>query len=257
MAIKLQRAEWTSDDRHTLQNLGDSFELPSTCNLTKINLSKNKNSISFDYKTLTKDTGYGTNKIEINGTIFIEASPSEAIAKKNEIIQYINQNCLVKVYQDKNDDYFYLGSVEEFDIEFERRRSIIKINITFVLDEPFYIFETKKSVTYSANGTYSISNNSTVEFIPEEIFITNNANSKDIVITIRPSWAEDDTYDTVFQKSNDTSNIFYPKNLTNFVSATDDSFNNMLKIPAGDYKMIITGNTSSSLVYIKYYERGI
>lgn len=257
MSIKLQRAEWTSEDRHTLQDLGDSYELPSTCNLTKINLNKNKNSVSFNYKTLTKNTGYQESRIEVNGTLFIESSSALAIAKKNEIIRYINQNCLIKVYQDKNDDYFYLASVEEFDVEYERRRSIIKINISFVLDEPFYIYETKNTISYSANGTYSITNNSNVEFIPEEIFINNDTDSKNIVITIRPSWAADDTYDTVFQKSNDTSNIFYPKNLTNFVSATDDSFNNMLKIPAGDYKIIITGNTSSSLVYLKYYERGI
>ena len=263
MAIKLQRAEWTTEDRHTLQDLGNSFELPSTCSLTKINYVKNKNLVSFDYKTLTKNSGYQESKIEINGTLFIEASSAIVNAKKNEIIQYINQDCLVKIYQDKNDNYFLLGSVEDFNIEYERRRSIIKINITFLLDEPFFISETKKNINIPnlTNITYNITNTGTAEFIPELVSIANTTDSKNIKVSIRPSWASDEKYDKVIQKTADTitnAGVFYPKNFDNFKNATDESLQKYIKIPSGDYKIIVTGATNTlGILTLQYYKRWI
>lgn len=261
--IKLQRAEWTTNDRHTLQNLGSSYELPSTCSITNINYTKNKNIIDFNYKTQIKNSGYEANKIEINGTIFIEASSALAIAKKNEIIQYINSECIMKIYQDKNDKFFLLGSVEDFNIEYERRRSILKINITFVLDEPFFISETKKNIYIESltNTTYSIPNTSTTEFIPEIVIIANTTASKDIKISLRPNWATDDKYDTVIQKTADTitnAGVFYPKNFYNFENATDESLQKYIKIPPGDYKIIVTGAINTlGVLTLQYYERWI
>jgi len=245
--IKLQRCKWDSQNKDFLEDIGSSLELPISFSITEVNTSKTMNKRQGIYTSELERIQYDDKNIVVSGTIFENASKSDTLDKKDEIMQYVSNlkeytgsRLMCKIYQDKFDNRFWLGIVSETNIKYERQRSLIFVSITFSLEEPFQ-FGDRKTINITASPQ-TITNLSTVSFLPDQISSTGA-----IEFTLRPAFAAGSDLIQKMKFKTGTNTI-YPKIFKGDIDGLEDlSFADMLRIPAGDY--VCTGGTGITLIY--------
>jgi hypothetical protein len=252
MNIKLQRCTWNDANKDNITNIGTALELPITFSITEVNTSKQMMKKRGLYTNALESLSYNAKSLLLTGTIFENASKSDTLTKKDEIISYISdlkkyagQFQLLKIFQNKHDTKFWLGSVESVDLNYERQRSVINVSISISLEEPFQ-FGDRKEIAITTTPV-TVTNLSTVSFLPDKI-----QSSALGTFTLEPIYSA-----TMLQQIQFTAaGIIYPKTFRgNIDSLNNSSFVDLLRIPQGNFTYKRTAG--SATVTLTYWERFI
>lgn len=252
MNIKLRRAAWDSEEKVTLENIGAELILPTTFSLNDVSVSKNITSVTNRFSSNFLKSGYNKNSITIKGVIFLDGNQANAEALKDEIVSYVtvpDERMIIKIYQEKNDNKYWLGINSDVNITYSERRSVIDITLTFELEEPFRLGETLIVISGNQIKTF-VQNDSNVAFYPENI-LSQNA-------SIVPVWADGESVESDIETILTTisGTVEADVNLKTFTGDTGNLGNGclgkLLQIPAGDFYITMSGLSTPVL---KFYER--
>ena len=244
--IKLQRAYW-DEFKVNKTDLGSALVLPVTFSIKQISVSKDIKKAVKKYRTSQKTGNFNNNSINISGKIYVDGSRSDGENLKDEIISYCNvtEKAFIKIFRDEYDDKHWIGLLDNVTLDYQEKNSLIIINITFNLEEPYRISETKKTITSPTSAELLVSNTSNVEFYPEKVTVNNFPDGA----VIRAEYDTGGDFETnIF--TNNIGDAFYVKEFKNMTNLGNELLENLITIPAGDF--YISGNC-----VLEFYERWI
>lgn len=244
--IKLQRAYW-DEFKVNKTDIGDSLVLPEQFSLNKVTVSRSTKISNKRYTNKLKAGSYNQNQITISGVIYLNGDSADAEDYKNEIVSYCNvtEKAFLKIYQKDIDDRHWNGILSDSDITYDEKRTIINISLTFDLEEPFRMSDTKTTVVNSTGDELLVSNTSNVEFYPEKV-ITDAAET---LVEIRADYDTAGDFKTNIEVSDSSeAHTYYVKTFENMIDLGTELLSNLIKIPTGNFYFSGEGT-------LEFYER--